>query len=72
MLTVEKLINDVVLLRCNYCTFPVIFPGLLTSFTPCRNGSELDDTALAEGGVGGVLLRIPTVARKQVMHAGAA
>lgn len=46
--------------------------SVLTSLIPWKNGSELDDTALAEGGVGGVLLHIPTVARKQAMHAGAA
>lgn len=45
---------------------------LLTCLIPWKKGSELDDTALAEGGVGGVLLRIPTVARKQEMHAGTA
>lgn len=45
---------------------------VLTSLIPWKNGSELDDTAPAEGGVGGVLLRIPTVARKQETHAGAA
>lgn len=45
---------------------------VLTSFSPCTNGSELENSALADGGVGGQLLRIPTVARKQVMHAGTA
>lgn len=44
----------------------------LTSLSPCRNGSELDDSALADGGVGGLLLHIPIVARRQVTHAGAA
>lgn len=36
------------------------------------NGSELEVSALAEGGVGGELLRIPTVARTQMMHVGIA
>ena len=39
---------------------------------PCTNGSEPEDSALADGGVGGALLRIPTVARKQMTQAGAA
>lgn len=39
---------------------------------PWTNGSEPEDLALAEGGVGGVLLRIPTVARKQMMQDGTA
>lgn len=36
------------------------------------NGSELDSPALADGGVGGVLLLMPTVASKQVTQAGMA
>lgn len=44
----------------------------LTSLIPCTNGSELEVSALAEGGVGGALLRIPTVARTQMMHVGIA
>lgn len=43
-----------------------------TSFTPCRKGSELEVTTLAEGGVGGTRSRIPTVARKQATVAGIA
>lgn len=43
-----------------------------TSFTPCRKGSELEATMLAEGGVGGTRSRIPTVARKQATMAGIA
>jgi len=39
---------------------------------PCRYGSEPEDTALADGGVGGELLRMPSVARKQTTHAGTA
>lgn len=43
-----------------------------TSFMPCRKGSDLEVTTLAEGGVGGTRSRIPTVARKQAMVAGIA
>lgn len=43
-----------------------------TSFIPCRKGSELEVTMLAEGGVGGTRSRIPTVARKQATTAGIA
>lgn len=43
-----------------------------TSLIPCRKGSELEVSALAEGGVGGTLSRMPTVARKQVTMAGIA
>lgn len=35
-------------------------------------GSEVEDSALAEGGVGGSLLRKPRVARRQTRHAGMA
>ena len=35
-------------------------------------GSEVEDSALADGGVGGPLLLKPTVARKQTRHAGIA
>ncbi len=45
---------------------------VLTSLSPCTNGSEPDVSALADGGVGGALLRIPTVAKKQMKHAGTA
>ena len=43
-----------------------------TSLMPCMKGSELEFSALAEGGVGGTLSRIPTVARKQTTMAGIA
>lgn len=36
------------------------------------NGSGVDSPALADGGVGGVLLLMPTVASKQVTQAGIA
>lgn len=43
-----------------------------TSLIPCRKGSELEVSALAEGGVGGTLFWMPTVARKQMTMAGIA
>lgn len=47
-------------------------PRLLTCLSPWMNGSGVDSSALADGGVGGVLLLMPTVARKQVTQAGMA
>lgn len=43
-----------------------------TSFIPCRKGSELEVSALAEGGVGGAFSWMPTVARQHTMMAGIA
>lgn len=51
---------------------PSLCPRLLTCLSPWMNGSGLDRPALADGGVGGLLLLMPTVARKQVTQAGMA
>lgn len=43
-----------------------------TSLIPCRNGSVLEVTAVAEGGVGGTLSLMPAVASIQTRMAGMA
>lgn len=63
----------VILKLCLYVKGWSVPPShFLTSLIPCMNGSGLDNSALADGGVGGVLLLMPTVARKQVIQAGTA